>query len=139
MSETYVINDLEQYATSLRENAALSFSENYNENLDEFITINQVCQLIADNAIGFDEEDNYLIDEESYNNTFDQIRNWLFNVGLARLAASGKIECAWDDESNDMVFWVADSKTQHKASKSRNKNGSKNNRKSNKTSKRKDT
>jgi hypothetical protein len=140
MNETYVINDLENYAILIRENAVLSISENHNENLDEFISVNQVCQLISANAIGFDEEDNFLIDEESYNITFDQIRTWLYNVGLARLASAGHVECAWDNDANEMIFWVAESKSQYKTS---NNNGVKNEsqptRKSNKSSKRKNT
>jgi hypothetical protein len=135
MSDSYVINDLEMYAQSIRKNAALSFSENYNEDLDSFVTISQVCQLIADNAIGLDEEDKYIIDEDSYNYTFDQIRIRLYNIGLARLASAGEIECAWDDEANEMVFWVPESKSQHKAST----NGVTNESKSNRKPKRKNT
>jgi len=140
MNESYIVNDLENYAQSIRKNAALSFSETYDEDLDNFITIPQVCKLIADNAIGVDEENNYIIDEDSYNDTFDQVRTWLYNVGLARLAGAGHIECAWDNDANEMIFWVNESTSKHKAS---NNDGvasdSKPKRKSNKSPKRKNT
>lgn len=109
MSDIYSINDLDRYAESIRKNAALSFTEFYNENLDDFISIGQTTNLIKTNSIGEDEEGNLLIDEDSYNNTFDQVRTWLYNVGLAKLAAAGKVECAWDDTLNEMVFWMPSS------------------------------
>jgi hypothetical protein len=139
MNESYVINNLEQYAESIRKNAALSFSENYDEDLDLYITISQVCQMVEQNAIGIDEEDRYIIDEESYDTTFDQIRTRLYNIGLARLAASGEIECAWDSDANEMVFWIPESKSQHKASANGVANESKSNKKRNTKSKRKNT
>jgi hypothetical protein len=32
----------------------------------------------------------------------------MYEVGLARLAAQGFVECAWDDEKEEMIFWLAD-------------------------------
>jgi len=28
------------------------------------------------------------------------------NVGLAKLASKGLVECAWDNETNEMIFWA---------------------------------
>lgn len=109
MSDIYSINDLDRYAESMRKNAALSFTEFYNENLDDFISINQTVNLIQSNSVGEDEDGNLLIDEDSYNKTFEELRIWLYNVGLAKLAAANKVECAWDDKLNEMVFWIPSS------------------------------
>ena len=106
MSQLYSIMDLEQYAVSIRESAASSFSENYDENLDEFISIEQVKNLVSNHSAGMDEDDRYLINEDTHNIIFDEIRTWLHNVGLAKLAAQDLIECAWDNESNQMMFWL---------------------------------
>lgn len=106
--ETYSIIDLDGYAASIREAAAKSFTETYNENLDEFITIEQVIGLIAENSIGKDEDNNFLITEENFEDLFQKIRDRLYSVGLSRLAAKGLVECAWDDEANEMVFWLSE-------------------------------
>jgi hypothetical protein len=104
--ETYSIIDLEGYAKAMRSGAASSFSQEYSENLDEFITISQVINLIKKNNLGLDQEGNYLINEDIFDEIFDNIREWLYEVGLAKLAAKGFVDCAWDDEANGMVFWL---------------------------------
>ena len=105
--ENYSIIDLIGYATAMRQGAAKSFAEDYSENLDEFISVNQVINLIKKNNLGIDEEGYYLINEDIFNQVFDEIRDWLYGVGLAKLASKGFIECAWDNDSNEMVFWLA--------------------------------
>jgi hypothetical protein len=111
--ETYSIVDLEGYANSIREGAAKSFTETYTENLDEFISIDQVIGLVKEYSVGKDEEDNYLITEENFNEIFEAVRDRLYTVGLSRLAAKGLVECAWDDETNEMVFWLSDAGETH--------------------------
>jgi hypothetical protein len=106
--ETYSIVDLEGYANAMRQGAAASFEEEHEENLDEFITITQVINLIKHNSLGQDEEENYVIDENIFDNIFEDIRQWIYNVGLSRLAAKGYVDCAWDDVSNEMIFWIVD-------------------------------
>jgi hypothetical protein len=105
--ESYSIIDLEGYAKAMRSGAASSFEEDYTENLDDFITIPQVINIIKENNLGLDEEGNYLINEDIFDDVFNSIRDRLYEVALCKLAAKGLIECAWDDESNDMVFWLA--------------------------------
>lgn len=111
--ETYSIVDLNGYAKTIRDGAAKSFTETYTENLDEFISLDQIIGLIEENSVGKDEEDNYLITQENFNDIFEEVRNRLYTVGLSRLAAKGLIECAWDDEANEMVFWLSDAGKTH--------------------------
>ncbi len=105
--ENYSIIDLEGYAKAMRDGAASSFEKDYTENLDEFISIGQVINLIKKNNLGLDEEGNYLINEQIFDDVFNDIRNWLYEVGLCKLAAKGFVDCSWDDDSNEMVFWLA--------------------------------
>jgi hypothetical protein len=105
--DSYSIIDLEGYAKSMRDGAASSFEKDYTENLDDFISIGQVINMIKKNNLGLDEEGNYLINEEIFDIMFNEIRDWLYGVGLAKLAAKGFVDCSWDDESNEMVFWLA--------------------------------
>jgi hypothetical protein len=107
MSEVYSIMDMERYATSLRANAAMTYAKSdITTRLDEYITIPQVCTLIDNNIVGHDDEDRPLIDENGYNTIFEEIRVWLYNASLARLAANDEVQCAWDDDLNEMVFWI---------------------------------
>jgi|688.fasta_scaffold400786_3 hypothetical protein len=108
--ETYSVLDLDAYADSIRSAAASSLCENYTENLDDFITINQVKDIISNHIVGIDENDRYIVDEDSFNDTFEEVSIWLHEVGLAKLAAAGKLECAWDDESGEMIFWMPQNK-----------------------------
>lgn len=105
MNEAFIINDITKLAYSIRKNAALSISSDTNETLDDFININQVENIIRNYTIT-SEDDDLILDEDGYNSIFDEITSWIVNVGLAKLAGSNKIECAWDDEKNDMVFWT---------------------------------
>jgi hypothetical protein len=105
--ESYSVIDLEGYAKAMRDGAASSFEKDYTEDLDEFITIPQVINMIKKNNLGLDEEGNYLINQDIFDDVFNDIRNWLYEVGLCKLAAKGFVDCSWDDDSNEMVFWLA--------------------------------
>lgn len=108
----YSIVDLDGYAASIRDGVAQSFVENYTENLDDYITIEQVKSVIIGYSLGQDEEGQYLINSEVFNDTFEDVREWFYEAGLSKLAAKGLVECAWDDESNEMVFWTKDNDKQ---------------------------
>lgn len=104
--QTFSISDMTGFITTIRNNAAESICENYTEDLNEFITLPQVEQMVINKSIGQDETGCYLITEEIFDSIFEDIRDTIYQTGLAKLAASNKIECAWDDELNDMVFWL---------------------------------
>ncbi len=107
MSEqVYAITDLEGYASQMREAAASSISENSSEdNLDEYITLDQMIGLVKTNCLGFDDNDHPLLNEQKNQYIFEEAATWIHNFGLAKLAAKDFVECAWDDELNEMVFW----------------------------------
>lgn len=115
--ESYSIIDLEGYAKAMRDGAASSFEKDYTENLDDFITIPQVINIIKENNLGLDEDNNYLINEDIFDDVFNIIRDRLYEVALCKLAAKGLIECAWDDESNDMIFWLGNKDKTHISAK----------------------
>lgn len=102
----YSIVDLDGYAASIRDGVAQSFVENYEDDLDQYITVDQVKNIIIGYSLGQDDDGNYLINADVFNDTFDDIREWFYEAGLSKLAAKGVIECAWDDSSNQMIFWV---------------------------------
>ena len=106
MSEVYTIIHLEDYAAEMRESAAKSICEKHTENLNEYISIGQMINLIKENCLGIDDNDRPLIDEDTNIKIFEETSVWIHSIGLARLAAKDLIECAWDSESNEMIFWA---------------------------------
>jgi len=105
MNNYYTISDFDGYANAVREGAAKSLSENYG-NLDDYITINEVKSIVTEIS-ETDENGNFIVTDDSYNDTFDMISKWIYGIGLAKLAAQGLVECAWDSEENAMIFWAA--------------------------------
>lgn len=108
--EVYCIINPEKYAHMVRREAADSFAKeerlDENEDLEKYVTINQVCQMIAENAMGKDDEDHYVITKEGYNFLFAQIKTRIYNSGLSKLAAKNLLECAWDEKKKTMIFWL---------------------------------
>ena len=49
-----------------------------------------------------------LIDAKIIDDIFVTTCDWIYGVGLARLASKNLIECAWDNDQNCMVFWKSD-------------------------------
>lgn len=124
MSELYAIIDLDGYVTQIREAAAKSISDSNEDNLDDYISLNQIIGLVNERCKGFDEENRPLLDEATNELVFEDTAIWIHEVGLAKLAAQDLVECAWDDESNEMIFWRKETKesTQNAKPKSRRKN-----------------
>lgn len=104
--ETHVIMNLDKYAAYMRKKAASYFSEEYDDDLNEFVTIPQVCQMIAHRSSGKDEQNRYLLSETGCDELFEDLKTRLYNCGLSKLAAKDLLECAWDDEEGEMVFWA---------------------------------
>ena len=107
MSEqVYAITDLNGYVSQMREAAAQNISENSsNDNLDNYISLDQMIGLVKSNCLGYDDNNYPLLNETTNQKIFEDITVWIHNVGLAKLAAQDLVECAWDDKINEMVFW----------------------------------
>lgn len=107
--EVHCILNIEKYAQYIRKNAALSFAQDEqldeSENLEEYVTTNQTCQMIEENAIGKDEDGHCLITDDGCKKLFEQLKARIYNSGLSKLASKNLIECSWDDKKNTMVFW----------------------------------
>ena len=122
MSELYSITNLEGYATDLRRAAAEYICENFDDNLDDYISINQVIDLVHHYANGYDDEDRPMISESNNEDIYGEVVTWIHNMGLAKLAALDKLECAWDDELNEMVFWNKEKNQNESNRKNRRQN-----------------
>lgn len=121
-SNIYAITNLEGYVSQMREAVAQNLSENYNnnENLDNFITIKQMINLVNKECLGFDDNNRPLLDEDTNAKIFENTSVWMYNVGLAQLAGQDLVECAWDTDQNEMIFWQKE-KTKNAKPKRKNK------------------
>lgn len=133
MNNIYAITDLNGYALQVREAAARLFTKNKQDNLDEYITLGQIINVVNEECLGYDDKDNPILDEDTNEKIFNIITVWIHNCGLAKLAAKDLIECAWDDNENEIIFWS--SKTEKKETKNVQR---KNARRKNKKTKRPD-
>jgi hypothetical protein len=105
-NEVYAITNIEGYATEMRQAAANAISDDCDDDLDAYINLKQMISIIEENCIGFDDNDRPLLNEETNEQIWESTVTWINNVGLAKLAAQDLIQCAWDNESNEMVFWA---------------------------------
>lgn len=122
MSEVYAITDVEGYATQMREAAAHSICENHTDDIDSYISLSQMINLVKSQCLGFDDEKRPLLDEDTNEKIFEDAAIWIHNVGLAKLAAQDLVECAWDDNVNDMIFWAKEKSTNETKRQSGRKN-----------------
>jgi hypothetical protein len=92
--------------------------------LDEYITLNQIINLVNTKCIGFDNENRPLLDDNTNESIYEDTAIWIHNVGLAKLASQDLVECAWDNEINEMIFWAKETKKNNhdKQRKPRRKN-----------------
>lgn len=118
----YSITNLEGYATDLRRAAAEYICENFNDNLDEYVSIHQVINLVHNYASGYDDEHRPMISEVNNEDIYGEVVTWIHNVGMAKLAARDMIECAWDNELNEMVFWNKEKNQNESNRKNRRQN-----------------
>jgi hypothetical protein len=123
--QVYAITDLNGYVSQMRDVAAQNISENSNQdNLDDYISIDQMIGVVKSNCLGYDDNDHVLLDEKRNQKIFEEVSIWIHNSGLAKLAANDLVECAWDDELNEMVFWQKETAKNDKPKRKRKRKNS---------------
>lgn len=103
--EYYVITDLKKFSKALRiEAATILYSEIKEKDINQYITLEQCSSIIKNISHKIDGE--YYINEETYIMIIEEIASQIHQSALSKLASEGIIECAWDDETEQMIFWV---------------------------------
>lgn len=108
-NQKYSIKDINGMITHIIKEVSEYF--NTNEDFQEILSYcstNEIEVIIKDNAVGEDASGRSIITIESYNQIIDDVISRIQSAVLARLASEGHLECGWDDELNDMVFWLPD-------------------------------
>jgi hypothetical protein len=104
--ELYAITNLDGYVEEMRQAAACSLSSSSDDNLDDYISLSQMINLVKSECVGFDDHDRPLLNEDANEKIYESTVTWIHNVGLAKLAAKDLVQCAWDDKTNEMIFWA---------------------------------
>lgn len=120
-SDVYAITNLQGYASQMRDAAAKNLSDEPEHNLDEYITLGQIMNMIKKECIGFDDENRPLLDEKANEKIFENTSIWIYNSALAKLAAKDLVECAWDNDINEMIFWSKEKKKNGRTKRSKNR------------------
>ena len=103
--ETFSVTNIDRFAEIIRKNSAESLSNNYPD-LNEFITIGQIAKFIEEKNYDIDDYGNIILNEYLLDDLLDEISYWIYQVGLSKLCGADKLDCAWDDDENKMVFWA---------------------------------
>lgn len=108
MSNYLTIKNIKLFTKSIRKNMVMGFPRSYYYQVDNLISLSQTEKLVRQYIEpGYNDE--FILGDENYDLLCDEIKRWIYNSSLGLAASSGIIECAWDDESNEMVFWHPES------------------------------
>mgnify|MGYP003340801040 CR=1 FL=1 len=100
--EEFLIEDLQGFAASVR---SLVFRNMGVEDEElEQPTVAQVAGFISEICPVVDGD--RIIGEDTLHKIAETVKEALVGAALSELASEGKVECAWDDKSNSMVFWA---------------------------------
>ena len=127
MKDWFVIKDLEQFIETTRSLDFNSFGDNKNKNWDELkldvldsekeeldtILSHEECLNIAKDILRTQTnkktlEKRYLVSDESYYMFVDSLNQRMVGNLLQGLVSKGLVETAFDNETNDFIFWVPD-------------------------------
>ena len=104
--------DMEGCVEHLADSIAKEYSPDTKaEDVFHFCSRQQIESIINESCLGYDEDDNPIISVEIYAEVCDKIFQTVQSASLAKLASEGYLECAWDNDLNDMVFWLPDEPT----------------------------
>ena len=109
MMNNYIkIKNLKLFSKSIRKNVVTIFPKQYSYQIDSLISVSQTEKLVRQYIEpGYNDE--FILSDENYDLLCNTIKKWIYNSSLSLVASSGIIECAWEDESNEMIFWHPES------------------------------
>jgi hypothetical protein len=96
----YRITNLEGFAKAVHKEA----TDNFGCDGERYLTTEQVRLFVLEKSRKEDGE--IVVDDEILEEISHFANSVLVGSCLSELASAGEIECAWDDEANDMVWWL---------------------------------
>ena len=108
MTNYIKIKSLKLFSKSIRKNVVMVFPREYYYQVDNLISLSQTEKLVRQYIEpGYNDE--FILSEDNYDLLCDELKKWIYNSSLSAVASSGIIDCAWDDQSNEMFFWHPES------------------------------
>lgn len=108
MSNYLHIRNIKLFTKSIRKNVIMIFPRSYHLQADRLISLEQTESLVREYVEpGYNDE--FILSEYNYDLLCDELKKWIYNSSLSAVASSGLIDCAWDDQSNEMFFWHPES------------------------------
>jgi hypothetical protein len=108
----YVVTNINKFSKAVRKEAVkVLYKEIPDSDLDEYVTIKQCSSILKKVAHKIDGE--FYLNEDMYVELIEEIANQIHQSALSKLASQDIIQCAWDDEKEQMVFWVDNDKDNH--------------------------
>ena len=107
--ETYAVTNMQVYTRDVRLMAAdeMGFAGKASE-LDDYVSLGQVENFVHLHCHGYDEQGHPLLSVQDNFDIFSELYEMLEGVATAKLCGLDLVECAWDSESNEMIFWQKD-------------------------------
>lgn len=125
--EWFIINNIEDFVQSTRVLVYSAFGSKDNKQGDNFtidisaldeLEISELNNCLSQNEslliakeylkISKKEKDNYIISDSKYAELIEALNTRMVSNMLVKLTQDGVLESAFDEESNDFIFWVKD-------------------------------
>lgn len=97
----YNIDDLEGFSDTIRREVVSSHGL---EDDERYVTTGQIMGYVAGRFK--EREGEFVLDDAGLEEVVKFAVGTLIGSCMSEMAAEGDLECAWDDEKNDMVWWL---------------------------------
>lgn len=95
------IDDLEGFSDTIRREVVSTYGMGDDEDL---VTTGQIMGYVASRF--WEEGGGFVLDDESLEEVVKFAVDTLLGSCMSKMASEGELECAWDEEKNDMVLWL---------------------------------
>lgn len=106
-TENFAITDLIGYCHAVRAGVSEECQEDFGD-LNQFITIPQIINIVKKSAVAINEDGIVIINHEIHEYIWEEVAQRMMNCAISKLCAADTLECAWDDEIGEFVFWKKD-------------------------------
>ena len=100
----YEIKNLTTFSKGVGKAVAEDLDIKTNE-LSDYISVKNVKGIARQFCVYNKHRKKYIASEKILESIVDETRNWILGLQLARECGSNKLECAWDNERDCMIFW----------------------------------
>lgn len=106
-NQKYAVSDMNGYVDAIVETTSEEL-ETIKQEVLELVSKEQIVAIINEQCDEYDDQQRPIIDQDIHINIIESTLTIVQNIALSQLASEGILECAWDDNLNEMVFWLAE-------------------------------